>query len=395
MRFSWRAVYALFFLYRCGYSVLGQLVVLRLTLIPDTTGYQALTFDRINSILAAGDAIETSTFLLEKNATLITQIVAAFFWFVTGGSAILINIGFQSIAFVGLVYFLRDLDPRIRLFVLLLAMTPSFSVWSSIASKEAIVVFLVAVVARYVVDIYNNRDRFGILQLVAVLVLYMFKPHFLPAIIFVAGTSKLARYVKEPATFALLAGTASLAVLYAMRDTVDVFSRLVARWIFAEPGQTQRAVSLIAEKYDVFTNAPEGMYRAFVGPTLSEASNGVLQMASLLESLFILAVLAVFITWNLLRIPVYGAIVGLFTVFWTMFANYPVGIANAGTAIRYRTDYILLLFLAVAVLTSRELYINWRAGPLSRRRSAAAAPKSLLTEVSGGYSKGLPGRQDS
>ena len=302
MRFSWRAVYALFFLYRCGYSVLGQLVVLRLTLIPDTTGYQALTFDRINSILAAGDAIETSTFLLEKNATLITQIVAAFFWFVTGGSAILINIGFQSIAFVGLVYFLRDLDPRIRLFVLLLAMTPSFSVWSSIASKEAIVVFLVAVVARYVVDIYNNRDRFGILQLVAVLVLYMFKPHFLPAIIFVAGTSKLARYVKEPATFALLAGTASLAVLYAMRDTVDVFSRLVARWIFAEPGQTQRAVSLIAEKYDVFTNAPEGMYRAFVGPTLSEASNGVLQMASLLESLFILAVLAVFITWNLLRV---------------------------------------------------------------------------------------------
>ena len=392
MRFTWGAVYGLFFLYRCGYSVVGQLVVLRLTLIPDTTGYQALNFERINTILATGAAFETSTFLLEKNATLITQIIAAIFGLVTGGNAILINIGFQSIAFIGLVYFLRGLEPKTRVFVLLLAMIPSFSLWSSIASKEAVVVFLVAVIARYVVDIYNNRDRFGFLQLAVIAILYMYKPHFLPAIIFVAGTSKLARYVKEPATFALLAGTATLGVLYAMRDTVDTFSRLVARWIFAEPGQTQRAVSLIAEKYDVFTNAPEGMYRAFVGPTLSEASNGVLQMASLVESIFILAVFAVFITWNLLRIPVYGAVIAFFTVFWTMFANYPVGIANAGTAIRYRADYILLLFLAVAVLTSRELYVSWRRGLGSGRRVVGPAPKTLPGEGPGGYNQSLQKR---
>ena len=104
MRFTWGAVYGLFFLYRCAYSVVGQLVVLRLTLIPDTTGYQAFNFERINTILATGEAFETSAFLLEKNATLLTQIIAAIFGLVTGGNAILINIGGGNRGF-GLVFF--------------------------------------------------------------------------------------------------------------------------------------------------------------------------------------------------------------------------------------------------------------------------------------------------
>lgn len=376
MRFTWGAVYALLFLYRCGYSFLGQVVVLRLTGIPDTTGYQALTFNQIDRLLSSGAGIETG-FLMERNATLITQMIAAFLSLISGGNAILINIGFQAIAFSGILYFLRGLEPKTRTFVLLLVMTPSFSVWSSIASKEAIVVFLVAVVARYVVDIYNNRDRLRLWHIAVLGLLYMFKPQFMPAVLFVAGTSKLAGYVREPATFALLAGTASLALLYVMRDTVDTFSRLVSIWVFSEVGGTQRSIPLITDQYDVFLKAPQGMLRAFIGPTLSEATNGMLQMISFLESAAILAILTVFVAWRLFRIPVYSAVVAAFTVFWTMFANYPVGVANAGTAVRYRTDYILLVFLAVAVLTSRELYIKWRRLPSLNGMSTAAQPGAL------------------
>jgi len=373
VRFTWGAVYAVLFLYRCGYSVVGQVVVLRLTGIPDTTGYQAFTLGRF---FDSGPTFEAAM-LMEYNATLMTRFVAACFSQIFGGNAILMNIGFHSIAFVGLVYFLRGLEPKTRVFMLLLVMTPSFSLWSSIVSKEAIVVFLVAVLARYVVDIYNNRDRFTVLQLAALGILYMFKPHFIPAILFVAGTSKIAHYIREPATFALLAGTATLGLLYVMRDTVDTFSRLVSVWVFSETGGSQRSVPLISEQYDFFTKAPQGMFRAFVGPTFSEASAGILQMLSLLESACILAVLAVFVTWNLLRIPVYSAIIALFTVFWTMLANYSLGVANAGTAIRYRTDYILLVFLAVAVLTSRDLYIQWRRGPRPAGFAMAAVPELL------------------
>jgi hypothetical protein len=373
VRFTWGAIYAVLFLYRCGYSVVGQLVVLRLTLIPDTTAYQDFTLERF---FDAGFTFEAA-FLMESNATVMTKFVAAFFSLIFGGNAILMNIGFHSIAFVGLVYFLRGLEPKTRAFMLVLVMTPSFSLWSSIVSKEAIVVFLVAVLARYVVDIYNNRDRFFVWYLAILGILYMFKPHFIPAILFVAVTSKIAHYIREPAAFALLAGTATLCLLYVMRDAVDTFSRIASVWFFSETGGSQRSVPLISEQYDFFIKAPQGMFRAFVGPTFTEASNGVLQLASFLESAFILAVLAVFVTWNLLRIPVYSAIIALFTIFWIMLANYPLGVANAGTAIRYRTDYILLVFLAVAVLTSRDLYINWRRRPRSAGVATASVPELL------------------
>jgi len=353
--------------------VVGQLVVLRLTLIPDTTAYQDFTLERF---FDAGFTFEAA-FLMGSNATVMTKFVAAFFSLIFGGNAILMNIGFHSIAFVGLVYFLRGLEPKTRAFMLVLVMTPSFSLWSSIVSKEAIVVFLVAVLARYVVDIYNNRDRFFVWYLAILGILYMFKPHFIPAILFVAVTSKIAHYIREPAAFALLAGTATLCLLYVMRDAVDTFSRIASVWFFSETGGSQRSVPLISEQYDFFIKAPQGMFRAFVGPTFTEASNGVLQLASFLESAFILAVLAVFVTWNLLRIPVYSAIIALFTIFWIMLANYPLGVANAGTAIRYRTDYILLVFLAVAVLTSRDLYINWRRRPRSAGVATASVPELL------------------
>jgi hypothetical protein len=147
MRFSWGAVYALFYLYRCAFSVLAQVVFLRLTSVPDTTGYQASNFGQFSQFRILLEGIETGL-LMERNASLLTKIFASSLSAVTGGNAILINIGFQTVAFLGLLAFLKGLDTKTRIFVLLLVMTPSFSIWSSMASKEAIVVGLVGIFAR-------------------------------------------------------------------------------------------------------------------------------------------------------------------------------------------------------------------------------------------------------
>ena len=358
MRFSWGVIYALFYLYRCVYSVLAQVVFLRLTLVPDTTGYQTSNFGQFDQISVLLEGLETGL-LMERNANLLTQIFASALNVVTGGSAILINLGFQTFAFVGLLAFLMGLDTKTRIFVLLLVMTPTFSIWSSMASKEAIVVGLVGIVARYVVDIYNNRDSIKIYHLIVLGTLFMYKPQFFPAIIFVAGTSKLARYFREPATVALLAASASFVALYFFRDVLDQFSQQIVAGILQEPGQSQRVLSF-SNRYDIFFQAPGGMFRAFLGPTVSEAAGNIFQLITLVESLLILGALTGFVLIRLPRIPVYGAIIALFTVFWTMLANYPLGLANPGTAIRYRTDYILIIILAVAVLTSRNVYIDWR-----------------------------------
>lgn len=379
MRFSWGAVYALFYLYRCAFSVLAQVVFLRLTSVPDTTGYQASNFGQFSQFRILLEGIETGL-LMERNANLLTQIFASSLNAVTGGNAILINIGFQTVAFVGLLAFLKGLDTKTRIFVLLLVMTPSFSIWSSMASKEAIVVGLVGIFARYIVDIYNNRDSIKIYHLITLGILFMYKPQFFPAIIFVAATSNLARYFREAATIAVLAASASLVALYFFRDRLDLFSRGILRGILLEPGRSQRVLSF-SDQYDIFFQAPGGMIRAFIGPTISEAAGNFLQMMTLVESFLILGALTGFVIIRLPRIPAYSAVIALFTVFWTMLANYPLGLVNPGTAIRYRTDYMLLIILAVAVLTSRNMYIDWRRNLLknkSNKRFSWGPPPSRL-----------------
>ena len=54
------------------------------------------------------------------------------------------------------------------------------------------------------------------------------------------------------------------------------------------------------------------------------------------------------------------AIVSFFTLLWILLATYPLGLANPGTAVRYRTDYIMLVYLAAIVLVSRPTYVHWR-----------------------------------
>ena len=362
MRITWGAYYVLLYLYRCTYSVLGQTLILRLTTIPDTRTFQTTSFAKLSGYVSENPLV-TDSWSMTHNAGVLMRLIAAAMHTVFFSNPILINIGFQSIAFAGLVYLLRGIEPRARGTLAILVMFPSFTLWSSIASKEAIVVFLVCVISRYVVDIYYGRDRFRLHHILAIGILYIFKPHFMPAVSFVLVVSWTARYLRQPATAAVLIGSTSLFILYLVRDILDVFSRKVSLWIFAEPGVSSRSVAFLSEPFDIFRKAPEGMLRSFMGPTLSEASaGGALHLFSYLESIAILMVLAVILMWRLPRLPVYSFIIGGFTLFWTMFSTYPLGVANSGTAVRYRTDYFVLILLSVVILMSRDIYVTWRLG---------------------------------
>ncbi len=362
MRFTWNAYYVLLYLYRCFFSVLAQVVVLRITAIPDSTGYQAANIAEV-ALLAQAQQYSL-TFAMQANAGLLTRAIAAVLSLFSGGSAILINIGFQSIAFVGILLFLRAVEPSARRVLAVLLMFPSFTLWTSITSKEAIVVCLLGILAKHVIDIFYGRDR-GVAYYLFVLlpvcaILFTFKPHFLAAIVFVFGVAKVGAYTRKPATLALLAGAASLVPLYLFRDPLDAFAQARYMGVLREPGNSNRSVAFLAEKYDTFLKAPEGMLRAFFGPTLAEATDGVLHLISFIESSVLIAVLVVFVLVRLPRTPVYMAILGLFTVFWIVFANYPLGLANPGTAVRYRADYVLLVYLGLLPLLSRGLYVRWR-----------------------------------
>lgn len=357
MRLTWNAFYAFLFLYRCAASVFAQLVLMRITLIADTQHYQNQNF---NSAISLAKSIDPSiAWLMRGIATDLTGLVAGIFSFLFMGNPILINIGFQSIAFIGIVTLLRSVDPNARKWLAILVMLPSFTLWSSMTAKEPLVVFFVCILLKYVIDIYHNREKFRLYHILTLALLYIFKPHFLPAIIFLMFISKIAKMTRYPATLALTAGSFSLYLLYLMRDLVDRVALIIGEWV-NEPGLSSRPGTLLTEQYDIFTKAPEGMLLAFMGPTLSEASGRVLHLISYAESSFMLLMLFFYIFIRLPSIPAYSFFIGIFTVFWIMFAVYPLGTNNPGTAVRFRTDFIMIIYVAVIVIMSRSLYINWR-----------------------------------
>ncbi len=381
MRFTWNALYVFLYLYRCAFSVVAQLVVLRLTSIPDTTGYQTTSMSMFFAA-ARGHSSDIS-FGMQRDAGLLTKAIAASLNLATGGSAILINVGFQTIAFIGIVAFLRAVDPSARRVLAVLVMFPSFTMWTSITSKEAIVVLLVGILAKHVVDIFYGRDRGPVYYVLVLLplagALFLFKPHFLAAILFAFGVAKVGGMTRRPATFALLATATSFGLLYLLRDPIGAYVFARYRGIQSEPGNSNRTEMFLSDKYDMFWRAPEGMFRSFFGPTATEAASGVLHLVSFTESVVLLLVLTLVVAVRLPRAPVFMAILGLFTVFWIVFATYPLGLANPGTAVRYRADYILLVYMGLVPLLSRNAYMTWRQKLHSQRpnrvpRGAADPP---------------------
>ena len=190
-------------------------------------------------------------------------------------------------------------------------------------------------------------------------------------VLYIVAVTKVARRVKERAVVAIGAGLLSLVPLYVFRERIDGLAFDVIRNFSG--GSTRQAFWV--EKYDVFWKAPYGMFQGFVGPTVAEAASGhVLQLASFIESFVLVGALLFLLLRRLPRIPVYSFFVSLFVTFWIVFPNYPIQIMNPGSAIRYRTGYLMLIFLAFAFLLSRELYVSWAAGTPRRRDRSAALP---------------------
>ena len=102
MRITWGAYYVLLYLYRCIYSVLGQTLILRLTTIPDTRTFQTTSFAKLSGYVSENPLV-TDSWSMTHNAGVLTRLVAAAMHTVFFSNPILINIGFQSIAFAGLI----------------------------------------------------------------------------------------------------------------------------------------------------------------------------------------------------------------------------------------------------------------------------------------------------
>jgi hypothetical protein len=347
---SWSGFFVFLFVYRCFCSWFAEKVILRLTFVGDTWSYQHGLYPEEYSRLP----LSASTFFdfaSSQLSTVVTAKIGGFFNRIFGGSPVLIDIGFQAICFVGLVYFLKSVEGRPRKWLALLVMLPSFSIWTSIASKEAIVAGALAVLSGFLLRMYYGKPKTVFLPLVAFFLMFLFKPHYLIALAFGIFGTLICYRVKQKSFLALVGGLFSFSLLYLVRDKIDALSFGVQRlFLITFQGGSSRNEAFFVDKYDVFLKAPLGMFQSFMGPSLADLTKSPLNIVTFTESL-ILLVLLVFLVVSRIRImPAYNFILGGFVLFWIIFPNYPFGIMNVGTAIRYRAGWIILLFAIVAGL---------------------------------------------
>jgi len=353
---TWPAFLAFLFAYRVALSVAAETLVRQFTSLGDSHKYQA--GDLMQGAFAGG-------------STHVTVYLGYLFNQLSFGNTYLVNIWFQALAFVGIASFLTALEGRDRRAAALLCLMPSFNLWSSVASKEAVLVFCVGIVAGMIARLASGRFRLRLWHIPVILLTALYKPHFMPAIVFLLGTYMLAPHLRQRTAMILLASLVSLLGLYLAADAVDQMAFDIIPH-FQGVGFSTRPV-FWEQEYDVFYKAPLGMYLAFVGPTLEEAVSGhAMHTFAFAESMLVLAIALYLLSTRLARLPLFNLFVFLFGLFWLLFPNYPVGVMNPGSAVRYRTGYLLLFFLLFTVILAREPIVRWvRQG---RQRHAAAQP---------------------
>ena len=358
----WKKFLFAFYCYRCASSVFAQLVILRLTLVGDTWSYQQGKSGEGFSDLGALEVVQKAANFADFQAsTHFTGLIGRVFNLLFLGNPILINIGFQTIAYVGIVYLLMSVSATQRLRLAILLALPSFTIWTSMASKECIVVFAVCVLGGGLIRLYYGRYKFTTIQFVALAAIWVYKPHYVPALFYLLTVTVLGTHVKQKAFVALLIGLFSLAALFVFRDAIDEMSFGVQRGFttYINVGSTRTDLFFV-HAYDVFSRMHIGFVMAFIGPTIEETLASPLHLFSFVESVVLLSILFFYIVPRLPRLPIYSVITGMFFTFWVLFPNYPFGVMKPGSANRYRAGWIAMIFIAFAVLQSRNLYLNWQ-----------------------------------
>jgi hypothetical protein len=360
---SWGIVYGLLWIYRALVSVVADGFVSGFTSLGDSGRYQTagLTiFDQALPSDTAGASRVLSTVLTESFGSVLSSLFA--------GNAVLINLGFQTVAFAGIVVLLRSFQPRYRIVILPLLMLPSFTVWSSIASKEAIVVGALGFVLAGFVRMYSGAGRFGLVSLASLALVALYKPHYMPALITLIFGAWAARRIQQKAFLPFAGMLVSAGLIFVFAEELGRLAISVVPH-FENFGSSRPPY--FVEVGDFLAKAPYGMFQSFVGPTLDEASVGMLQMVSLAESFVILCALGLVTLIRLPTMSVFQFFLGSLTVFWILFATYPLSIMNAGSAIRYRTGYEMLILVVFVFFMAKGPFQHWmgKTRPASETRS--------------------------
>jgi len=328
--------YFSYFMIKIFYMFFAFLVYGKITRLGDTSGYinHSIDFSMI--------IFYKSTYMMNFVGGICGKIF---------GYTVLSNLPFVILSFYGIYYSLKrlDLSNRDLFFVLLLLSFPSFGVWTSIVSKEAVGVFFMGIILGYIIDLYNgDKRKVKFIEYIAFYLMFVFKPQYAVAIFSIIITIKLFRNINLRANAKLIYLMFYILMViigfYMVRDIVNELSYIIPKNFSLDAGST-RENTIWVNDYDLYRNMLYGMFVAWWGPTISEVLSKPIQGIAFIESFIIFSFFIYFLLYILkniirtARLNIYLFSIGLFALFWLLFVHYPFGIFNPGSAIRYRENF--------------------------------------------------------
>lgn len=330
-----------YFVLKFFYMLFALFVYAKLTVLGDTYRY-----------LAGAEAFGPG---LWRDSTALMDTFGYSFSLLLG--PVLANIPFLVLSCIGVYYPVSRLSLTKNQLIVLLALLsiPSFGVWTSIISKEAVGVFFLGVILGFFIDYIKRKpNKRYFLLAVCVYLCALFKPQYLIGIAalftFVFISRKFALRGFGKTVILILFFVFSFFALYLFRHQINELSFIIPLHFSLDAGST-RENTIWLNDFDVFRNAPYGMFIAFFGPTVSEALSKPTHLLVFIESALIVGGLLfsllqlLMITINTGRLNVYFMGVFLSASLWILFVHYPFGALNPGSAIRYRENFYAFLVI--------------------------------------------------
>ncbi|TMP83640.1 hypothetical protein CWB73_02130 [Pseudoalteromonas phenolica] len=243
---------------------------------------------------------------------------------------------------------------NILILFVLANLMPSYLLWTSVHSKEAISVFIMSFFAVFLIK-YERSEIKGKDWFAFIIFMYLglvFKAQYFAAIIsclvFIYLYKKLnCKALGKLMLFTLMIGTQVL-ILFGLSDIIDAVTLNMYQHFDPENARSTRENIYFVNEGDFFRNMFSNMLLAAWGPTLAEVASKPLMALFFLESLCIALIIIILLFGMFKQLLNYQLnisvlVLSFLMIFWLLLVHYPFGIFNPGSAIRYRQNFYPLL----------------------------------------------------
>jgi len=272
------------------------------------------------------------------------------------------NIIFCALSLWGVyaVYRSLKLSGKESVCFFLFLFSPSFLIWTSLTSKEAITTLILGLLFSILLNVKVNPlkpiPKFSTIFLLYLLVI--FKAHYLPSVFFLFLYCCGPRYKSTIVFIYSVLFVFTSWAIYAALPLINEMASIIPSHFSG--GNLTRENTFWVKDNDVITFAFKGAVMAFWGPMLSEINGNTLNAILWLESLIIVSVTLSmliisfrrsFFKIGYFRLNSFSLIIAILLI---LIAHYPFGLFNFGSGLRYRSGFFLYFVGLVFLLYKND-----------------------------------------